>query len=155
MHANLKLLDQVLNISLLKLHLIFVLFILGFWIWTCHFWSNIKISLCFDFCSSKSVWFKCVCYLILCDWYSSVIALNLIIQAGELEYYFKKLNTFQIYQILRICLHFLWAWMEQLLVCFGDTPTFALCLKDRKSKPLLGYLNFWMNVNLGVEVKAY
>lgn len=47
-----------------------------------------NFTFCFDFCSPKSVRFKRVCYLILYYWYNSMVALNLIIQAGESKYYF-------------------------------------------------------------------
>lgn len=97
--------------------------------WYLYFFSEYGVSLLiqyqnFTFClisPSKFVRFNCTCYLILCNWYNSVVASNFIIQAEASKCYFSKLNIpFQIYQILHTSLHFLWAW-AWITVVFGDT----------------------------------
>lgn len=134
---------QLLGSSAIKHQFIKISF---YFVWYLYLFSEYEVSLLiqyqnFTFClifPSKSVRFKYTCYLILCNWYNSVVAFNFIIQAKASKCYFPKPNIlFQIYQILHTFLHFLCAWTWITVVFGGHMTAFALCLKDWKSILLL------------------
>lgn len=121
------------SINLLKFYFCFC----GVYIWFLH--VNVltqcqNFTFYFDFFSPKVVRFKCACCIILYNWYSSLVVLNLIIQSGISEYYVKKVNVLLcIYQILRtvpVCLDGIAA-----VVFWRHSTAFAFCLKEWKSHP--------------------